>query len=398
MVTAVAPERQAVSVARTFQAPVAEVYDAFTKRDSIRDWLSDGGEVRAAVGGHILLTWQGGAHVTGAYTALDKNERAAFSWRGLDDTQETQVEARLREADGATHLELTHTGFAPDANLDAIKQTWETRLDTLQTALEKGEDTRITERVIIGIYPDDFNADIAAKLGVPATEGTRVANVIPGYSAEAAGLQADDVVVEMNGKAVTDTTPIGTLVQGKKPGDSVEVAFYRGAEKHKVTVKLKGYPVPEAVADFVTLADRAADMYATLDAELAGLFQAHSEADAARKPAPKEWSANEVLAHLIMGERWMHNWLGTLMNAPEADGWSANHDARIAGVTAVHPTNADLLAELRRGHAETVAIVRNVPAETSKNILWWMNFQLDGMATHARQHMKQIQAALKAEG
>jgi membrane-associated protease RseP (regulator of RpoE activity) len=281
---------------------------------------------------------------------------------------------------------------------EAITQEWETRLDTLAMALEDGQDLRITRRVIIGIFPADFNEETAAKLGVPVKEGTRVGGLVPNYSAAAAGLQVDDVVTEINGLPVNDTTPIGTQVRSKRPGDVVDVTFYRGAEKHTIPVKLKGYPIPEKAADFVELSNRLEGVYSQLDAELNEAFADYSAEEAARQPAEQEWSANQVLAHLIMSERWLHNWLGSLMQAPEVEGFSANTPARIAAVLSLYPTTNELLAELRRGHAETVAIVRNVPAEVGKrkNVLWWMNFEVDSMTTHARGHLDQIRAALKA--
>lgn len=391
-----APSRTSVSAVRVVQAPLAQVYSAFTERDPIRKWLADDANLRAAVGGHLLLIWQGSQHVTGVYTTLEKNAKVAFTWRGAGENQDSTVDMQLSEIADGTRVELAHMGLAAEADIAAVQRDWEKRLDILQATLEKGEDIRITHRVIIGIFPADFNADIAGRMGLPITEGTRVGNLVPGYSAAAAGLQNDDVIVAVNGQAISNDAPIGLLVRDNKPGDVVDVTYYRGSEKHTVSVTLKGYPVPEGVDTFAALADRLEKTYAEQDAELSWLFGSHSEADAARKPGEKEWSANEVLAHLIMSERWQHNALGCLMENPEADGWSANHIARTSAVTAIYPTSADLLAELRRGHAETVALVRHIPdtVMAQKNILWQMNFQVDGMVIHTRQHLAQIEAAL----
>ena len=386
MVTLEKVPARTLTLSRTIKAPIAQVYSAFTDRDAMTDWLADDARIRAAEGGHILLTWDGGRHAFGEYTTLEKEARVAFTM------DEGQVEATFAAEGERTHLTVSLSGF--DAEADVQRAEWKKRLDTLQLSLEDGADLRITGRVILGIYPSDFDAEIAKKLGIPTEHGVRVGNTIPGYSAAEAGLVTDDVVVGVNGEAISEQRNLGTLVKGNKPGDTVQVDFYRGGEKHTIPVTLKGYPAPDAVADFPTLADRIQATYAEIDKELAGLFEKKTEAQAAKKPAPKEWSANEVLAHLIMSERWLHNWLGTLMNTPEAEGWSANHVARITAVTTTYPTHDDLLAELRRGHAETVALVRHVPGDVQKNVLWWMNFELDGMAKHARQHLNQIEAAL----
>jgi uncharacterized protein YndB with AHSA1/START domain len=400
MVTLTAPAQTSITVNQTIQAPIAQVYSAFTERDPLKKWLSDDADIRAAVGGHLLLTWQGGPHVTGVYTALEKNEHVAFTWRGANDSHATTVDVHLKAIGAATQVEVSHSGFAPntDADLDSIQREWDKRLNVLQSTLENGEDIRITHRVIIGIIPADFNADIGAKLGVPAKEGARVGSLVPGYSAAAAGLQADDVIVEVNGQAVTDQTPIGIQVRANKPGDLVDVTYYRGGEKHTIPVTLKGYPVPDQVSTFAGLADRLQAAYSQIDDTLSALFASASEAEAAHKTAPKEWSANEVMAHLIMSERWQHNALGCMMDMPEAEGWSCNHVARIRAITTIYPTGADLLAELRRDHAETVALTRHIPDDVNarKSVLWQMNFQVDGMNAHTQQHIEQIRAALAA--
>src|SRR6185503_20844821 len=129
-----------------------------------------------------------------------------------------------------------------------------------------------------------FNADIGVKLGIPATQGARVGSLVPGYSAAAAGIQSDDVIVEVNGQAVTDQTPIGVQVRDNKPGDVVDVAYYRGSEKHTIPVTLKGYPVPDHVDNFRELADRLEVTYGEIDSTLSALFASASEAQAARKP------------------------------------------------------------------------------------------------------------------
>jgi hypothetical protein len=222
--------------------------------------------------------------------------------------------------------------------------------------------------------------------------------VIPNYSAGAAGIQSDDVIVGVNGQYFTETVTLGSLVRGKRPGDTVQVTYYRDGQQQTIPVTLKGYPLPEAVTSFAELAARLEKRYAEQVSQLAELFGQHSEAQAAKSPAEKEWSANQVLAHLIMSERWEHNYLGSMMEEPEANGWSNNHVSRINAVTTVYPTSAELLAELKRAHAETVAIVRNIPTEVGarKNLLWRMNFQIDGMVIHTRQHINQIRAALEA--
>ncbi|MBZ0277191.1 MAG: SRPBCC domain-containing protein [Anaerolineae bacterium] len=387
-----------VSVTRSIKAPVTQVYQAFTNSDVMQNWLCDEAHVRGAVAGHLLLIWNTNFRVYGSYTALEENQRVAFTWRGTDESQDSVVEVTLQEADGETMLTLSHTGFAEDADTSVYQKEWEKRLRHLGTMLETGADARIIERVIIGIIPGGFDANAAAKLGVPVTQGTRVIRVLDGLGAMQAGIQADDVVVAMKGVDVTPDMPMNRIVENNLPGDQVDVTFYRGNELHTVSLPLSGYPVPEMPASFAALADAYQTIYAELDNDIQALFDGVTEAQASQSPAPGEWSANQVLAHLILSERWVQHWIGGLMQGPEVVGFTGNTPARIAGIITTFTTNAALLAELRRAHAETLAVTRSVPDEYAprKNYLWRTVFELQGFELHARQHMAQITEALTA--
>ncbi len=370
----------------TIHAPAAHVYKSFTDSDWIHDWLCDDASVRAAVGGHLLLQWFPPRHAMGVYTALEPNQHVAFTLRYSDTDEEIHVDVTLTDSNGVT--EVTINGV--------LSEEWEAALSRLQEVLETGADPRITHRVLIGIYPGNFDADVAKKLNVPVSEGALVNDVIPGLGAAKAGLQSQDVVVEIDGKPINNDNPVYERVRHKKPGDTVEVGYYRNGEKQFATMPLSGYPLPDFPADYMGLADQMQAHYADLDREMTALFEGVSEAEAAQKPAPQEWSAYEVIAHLILNERWVQHWLGGLMQGPEVSGYTANTPARIAGIVNVHKT--DVLDEMRRSWAETVAILRNVPEEffARKANLWWATFELTQLLPHARQHFVQIRSAIEA--
>lgn len=392
------PQQQTLTITRTIHAPVEQVYKGFTEEDWLRYWFSDDQKIRTAVGGHLLFFWNTGYHAFGTFTALEPNKKAAFTWRGMGETRDLHIEVTLDEQNGGTHLTMVTTGFTGENEYDTYKNEWETRLRNLASMLENGADLRLTERVIMGIYPADFNADIAERLGVPVTDGARVGGLVEGYGAQAAGLQVDDVVVEMNGQAIGNNQPIGAAVQGKKPGDIVDVTFYRGAEKHTLNLNLTGYPIPKIATSLAELGDMAENIANQLGQELAAVFDGVSEAEAAKRPAEGEWGANEVIAHLILSERFTHNYIGGLMQGPEVAGYTANTAARIAGVTAVYPTNAEIRAELRRAWDETIAILRHSPESlvARKSNLFWLSMQLDGFAIHTRGHFDQMRKAIEA--
>ncbi|MGH2118222.1 PDZ domain-containing protein, partial [Aerococcus sp. L_32] len=69
--------------------------------------------------------------------------------------------------------------------------------------------------------------------------GVYVAEVVVGSAAEAAGLQADDVVVEFAGEAVSDSASLRQVLYQQESDASVEVSFYRNGELQTTTVQLQ---------------------------------------------------------------------------------------------------------------------------------------------------------------
>ena len=394
MATAVAS--QTLTLTETIQAPAAQVYKSFTNKDWIRDWFSDDADVRAVEGGHILFTWYTtGYHAFGTFTTLEENKKIAFTWRGAGEDEDSTIEIILDENGDSTTMTFVHDRLA-EGGLETFKQEWSSRLENLKIALETGADGRLTNRVILGIIPDNFDASVAKELNVPVEHGARIGTTLEGLGAAKAGLQGNDVIVKVAGNDLTPDHTIYNAVVGKKPGDEVDVVYYRDGKKHETTMPLSGYPIPEVPESFAALGDRMAELYGQVMADVEGTLKDVSEEAAAKKADDDTWSANEVLAHLILSQRWMNNWLGGILQGPEIDGWTNNSDARIRAVVETYGSKDALVAELQRIFDETSAILRHVPAEFNerKTNLWWMSFEVQSFMAHVEQHVRQLKATV----
>ena len=216
--------------------------------------------------------------------------------------------------------------------------------------------------------------------------------------AEAAGLQPADVVVAIAGHDVVDWSSLTNALQAHRAGDTVEVVFYRGPEKCTLPMTLSGRPLPEIPATAAALTEAARERYDRVESDLESFFAEVSEAEAGHKPAPDEWSAKEVLAHLIHSERGWHNWIGDMIGGHEPwhDDWSGNIQARVAATVAAYPTIRELLDELKRHNAETLAIVANLPDDfmDRKGTYWRLAYNLLDAPYHHQTHMEQMRAAV----
>lgn len=395
---------QVLKFTRTVNAPPAEVYRAFTNSTALREWLCDAAQADPRKGGRVHLWWNAGYYTTGEYTALVPGRKVAFTWRGQDDPDATRVQVSLAVKNGVTRVTLTHAGVGAGrawaATVQGFQHEWTKNLENLQSVLETGHDLRLTLRPLLGINIGEFDATVAARLGAPVWEGLRLDGVVEGLGAHAAGLQKDDVIVSLAGKKVAGWPTMAAALRAHRAGDEVKVAFYRGAEKRTVTMKLSPRPLPEVPAMAEALAEAVRKQYGDLDVELARCFERVSEDEAARRPAPGEWSAKEIVAHLIIGERDTHAWIADLIGGQErwSDSFTGNDLSRHRATAAIYATVPTLLEELQRNEAETVAMLAALPAEfvARKGSYWRLGYSQLSLADHTREHFGQIRAAIEA--
>ena len=72
--------------------------------------------------------------------------------------------------------------------------------------------------------------------------GAVVQEVTPDSPAARAGLQAGDVVVSIDGKAVQDRSELVAAIRGHKPGDKVTLVVVRGGNETTITATLTQRP------------------------------------------------------------------------------------------------------------------------------------------------------------
>jgi S1-C subfamily serine protease len=72
--------------------------------------------------------------------------------------------------------------------------------------------------------------------------GAQIASVIQGQPAAKAGLRAGDVIIKLDDSAINSSDELSSVIDTKKPGDSLKVTYLRSGKQHTVTVKLATRP------------------------------------------------------------------------------------------------------------------------------------------------------------
>lgn len=104
-------------------------------------------------------------------------------------------------------------------------------------------------KVMIGINMSTADGKLAEHLGLKEG-GVVLDSVIEGLPASKAGLKANDVVVEIEGKKVSDENDIRQTLKSKNPGDTIKVKYIRqGAAAQEATITLEGFDAEKLGSD-----------------------------------------------------------------------------------------------------------------------------------------------------
>jgi S1-C subfamily serine protease len=126
-----------------------------------------------------------------------------------------------------------------------------------KTMIEDYRAGRRFGRPVLGVDVAFVKGDLAVELALPEEGGLLVQEVRQGSAAEAAGLRGGrravyvgnqpliiggDLIMALDGRAVTQLDAISRAMQGKRPGDPLKVTVYRNGRKVDVQVTLQAAP------------------------------------------------------------------------------------------------------------------------------------------------------------
>jgi serine protease Do len=101
------------------------------------------------------------------------------------------------------------------------------------------------ERGYLGILPQDVTPSMAKALGVHETTGALVGDVTANSPASKAGLQKGDIILAVNGEAVSDANQLRLKVGTVDPGSRVTLKVLRDGRTQDMAVTLGDFPNEE---------------------------------------------------------------------------------------------------------------------------------------------------------
>jgi serine protease Do/serine protease DegQ len=106
---------------------------------------------------------------------------------------------------------------------------------TIKDSLVKHGEVR---RGLLGVTTQDLTPELMTAFNLTNKQGAAISRIESNSPAEQAGLEAGDVIVSANGKAIKDSHDIRNLVGLLQVGDNIELEYYHGKEKKTVTVAI----------------------------------------------------------------------------------------------------------------------------------------------------------------
>ena len=110
---------------------------------------------------------------------------------------------------------------------------WSESIDRLKEAedelndLFRSYEVKVSNKGFLGVH---YSMD--------GDDGVVITKIVEGSAADDSGLQAEDVIIKVNGTALTDGQSFSEVMKGTKPGDEIEVEWKRDGKAMTKTIKL----------------------------------------------------------------------------------------------------------------------------------------------------------------
>ena len=100
-------------------------------------------------------------------------------------------------------------------------------------------------RGYLGLLPQDVSPEIAKEFGLSEPTGALVGSVEADKPAARAGLKRGDIILKVNGQAVSSANDLRLRISQTAPGTSVDLTIWRDSKTQDVKVQLGELPPPD---------------------------------------------------------------------------------------------------------------------------------------------------------
>jgi membrane-associated protease RseP (regulator of RpoE activity) len=131
-----------------------------------------------------------------------------------------------------------NTAIAVDPQLGSVNIGFAIPINIAKRFANTVMETGAFDRAYLGVYISDITEELKKSLGLKVDEGAYISDVVAGGAAEKAGIKANDVIVEVDGKEIESANDLSSLIATYPSGAKVEIVVDRFGEKITFDVTL----------------------------------------------------------------------------------------------------------------------------------------------------------------
>ncbi|MDO8735525.1 MAG: trypsin-like peptidase domain-containing protein [Thermoleophilia bacterium] len=108
----------------------------------------------------------------------------------------------------------------------------------MEQIIAKGE----VEYAWLGVIGQTVDPETAQQKQLAVDAGAIITEIVSGAPAEQAGLQAGDIVTDIDGQKMDSMEGVSGYLAQRRPGDKIKLTYMRGTESHEVEIELAKRP------------------------------------------------------------------------------------------------------------------------------------------------------------
>lgn len=121
-------------------------------------------------------------------------------------------------------------------------------INMAKNVIEQLKSSGEVTRGYLGVGIQDISKEDAEYKGLKNNKGALVSKIYSGAPAEKAGIEAEDIIIEVNGKDIEDTRDLTRLVADIPVGDTADVVVLRNGKTRKIKVEVGKRPAEDETA------------------------------------------------------------------------------------------------------------------------------------------------------
>ncbi len=341
------------------RAPARKIYPALFRAALLEDWLAERALAEPYPEGRFALLAPEVPLLYGTFAELTEPQRVVWQFAAPPWVDQARLQVLLHpESRDQTHLEVTLDTTGGEGT-ESLAEFLGAGFRNLKAVYETGEDLRQQQRGVLGIVVEE---------GLEDTEGPGVVvrGVLPGSPAARAGIRPGDLLTGLGQTRLDSWHRLKQSLARLRAGQEVEVHLLRSGKPHTLRVVLGPTEALDLPRTPEELHHRVAQLHQELLHRITEILTGVTDQVAVSHHGEIRWSIKEILAHLIVAERQLHQDIAlAVVGAGSLDLESdpLGLQIRLEAILSTHPHIQDLLDELRRDARETEVLLQGLRME-----------------------------------